>query len=162
MQPTFRWTTDDHPLLPSASQRTLSHQAEETSFGISTAHASSRVQRWICPQARHRTGTRMSGRVSRMTISVERPVGIGRLVCGHLITMSLTTIFPRHFRISQVPMQKPGQQNNKFGAGSQWRRLANALDHRGIDAEQSGDLPSIGEVASVGLGSRVPAAMKAG
>jgi hypothetical protein len=57
---------------------------------MSAAHASLGVHVWICLQARHRRGTRTSGRVSRTTISVVRPVGTGRFVCGHLITMSLT------------------------------------------------------------------------
>jgi hypothetical protein len=57
---------------------------------MSATHASLDVHLWICPQARHRKGTRTSGRVSRTTISVVRPVGTGRFVCGHLITMSLT------------------------------------------------------------------------
>jgi hypothetical protein len=57
---------------------------------MSAAHASLGVHVWICPQARHRKGTRTSGRVSRTTISVVRPVGTGRFASGHLITMSLT------------------------------------------------------------------------
>jgi hypothetical protein len=54
------------------------------------AHASLGVHRWICPQARHGKGTPTFGSVSRTIISVVRPVGTGRFVCGHLITMSLT------------------------------------------------------------------------
>jgi hypothetical protein len=57
---------------------------------MAAAHASLGVHVWICLQARHRKGKRMFGKVSRTTISVVRPVGTDCLVCGHLITMSLT------------------------------------------------------------------------
>ena len=67
-------------------------QAEWATFGMSAAHASLGVHLWICPQARHRKGTRTFGKVSRITISVVRPLGTGRFVCGHLTTMSLTVI----------------------------------------------------------------------
>jgi hypothetical protein len=57
---------------------------------MSAAHESLGVHLWICPQARHTKGTQTFGRVSRTTIAVVRPVGTGRFVCGHLITMSPT------------------------------------------------------------------------
>jgi len=64
---------------------------------MSATHASLGVHVWICPQARHNKGTRTFGRVSRTTISVVRPVGTVRFVCGHLITMSLTVTLHRKF-----------------------------------------------------------------
>jgi len=72
------------------SEADMNQNRRATSFGMSAAHPSLGVHLWICPQARHRKGTRTFGRVSRTTMSVVRPVGTGRFVWGHLITMSLT------------------------------------------------------------------------
>jgi len=60
------------------------------SIGTWATQASSGFHRCTYPHAGHRRGRATGGKVSKMTISVVRPVGTGRFVCGHLITTSLT------------------------------------------------------------------------
>src|SRR5262249_26409749 len=60
------------------------------SIGTWATQASSGFHRCTYPHAGHRRGRATGGKVSKMTISVIRPVGTGRFVCGHLITTSLT------------------------------------------------------------------------
>jgi|SRR5215471_1040323 len=70
---------------------------------MSAAHPPLGVHLWICPQARHFKGTQTFGRVSRTTISVVRPVGTDRFVCGHLITMSLTVTLQKNGNLGTSP-----------------------------------------------------------
>src|SRR5215813_351823 len=71
-----------------ASERAF--QAVRTSLGTWATQASTGFHRWICPHAAHRRGRATSGKVSKMTISVVRPVRTGLRFRGHLIRMSLT------------------------------------------------------------------------
>ena len=61
-----------------------------TSLETWATQASSGFHRWTCPHAGHRRGRATGGKVSKMTISVVRPVRTGLRLCGHLIRMWFT------------------------------------------------------------------------
>src|SRR5262249_36239621 len=60
------------------------------SLGTWATQASSGFHRWTYPHAGHRKGIATGGKVSKMIISVVRPVRTGLRFCGHLIRMWFT------------------------------------------------------------------------